>query len=101
MRLMKRTTIMLPDDVEARLRVDAASRGISLAEAVREAIERGLESRPRQRRRTLSFVGAGEGPGDLAERADDYLGQIYDERHERRQGSWAERTTPSRPDPAD
>jgi hypothetical protein len=80
---------MLPDDIEARLRFEATTRGISLAEAVREAIERGLEIGTRPRRRKLSFVGAGEGPGDLAEQADDHLAEIYEERHRRRQRSRA------------
>jgi hypothetical protein len=87
---MKRTTIMLPDKVDARLRLEARSRGVSLAEVARELIEQGLEA-PR-RRRKLSFIGAGESdtPGDLSERADDYLAEIYTADYERQQKEFAE-----------
>jgi len=40
---MKRTTIMLPDEVDARLRLEARRRGTSIAEVAREAIEKELD----------------------------------------------------------
>ncbi len=86
---MRRTTIMLPDDIDARLRLEARSRGVSLAEVARELIERGLEVPRRPRRRKLSFVGAGEGPGDLGERADDHLAEIIEGDYERQQREFA------------
>ncbi|WP_405060676.1 ribbon-helix-helix domain-containing protein [Kribbella sp. NBC_01505] len=36
---MKQTTMTLPDELDAKLRHEAASRGITLATLVREAIE--------------------------------------------------------------
>lgn len=95
---MKRTTVMLPDEVEARLRVEAAARGISLAEAVREAIDRGLAAQPHAPRRSLSFVGVGEGPDDLSSRTDDRLREIYEARHARRRGGCSTGAGDTRPD---
>jgi len=36
---MKRTTVKLPDDLDARLRHEASRRGTTIAEITREAIE--------------------------------------------------------------
>jgi len=73
--LMKRTTVMLPDDVEARLRLEARRRGVPLAEIVREAVERHLPA-PEPGRR-LSFFGIGEGgPADASERVDEYVQEV-------------------------
>jgi hypothetical protein len=74
---VKRTTIMLPDELDARLRYLAARRGVSVAELVREAVEAryGQPSGPR----TLSFAGVGRAapgtPTDLARRHDELLGE--------------------------
>lgn len=70
---MKRTTVVLPDDVDARLRYAALKRGVSVTTVVREAVlsyvaepESGLES----------FIGiARSGESDVAERFDDLLGK--------------------------
>ena len=48
--VMNRTTLMLPDDVRARLRRLAAERGVSMATIVREAIDEkiaGVRPKPR------------------------------------------------------
>ncbi len=71
-RIMKRTTVMLPDDVESRLRLEARRRGVPMAEIVREAVEQHLPGvipgKP------LSFFAVGEGgPADASERVDDYV----------------------------
>ena len=50
---MKRTMIMLPDDVDARLRHEARRRGVSVAQVARDAIERELPSQPDGRRASL------------------------------------------------
>jgi plasmid stability protein len=42
---MKRTTVRLPDDLDARFRHEAARRGISVSELTREAIETHLVGR--------------------------------------------------------
>jgi hypothetical protein len=69
---MKRTTVMLPDEVLLRLRREAKRRGVSLGEIVREAVDIHVpEPRPSGR---LSFFGVGEGgPADASERVDDYV----------------------------
>lgn len=68
---MKRTTIMLPDDVDVRLRLEARRRGTSVAEVAREAIEKQL---PPQQDGRLSFFAIGEGsPRDASERVDELL----------------------------
>jgi plasmid stability protein len=87
---MQRTTIMLPDDLDARLRVEARTRGVSLAEVARQLIERGLKAQGRPRRRKLSLVGTGEGPSDLSERADDYVREILEADYERQQREFTE-----------
>jgi plasmid stability protein len=72
-RIMKRTTIMLPDDVEARLRVEARRRGVSIAEIVREAV--GNHLKPDPHGRPLSFFALGEaGSPDASERVDEHVG---------------------------
>jgi hypothetical protein len=69
---MKRTTVMFPDDVEARLRLEARRRGVPVAEVVREAVERHLPAP--EPGRPLSFFGIGEGgPSDASERVDEYV----------------------------
>lgn len=68
---MKRTTIMLPDDVDARLRLEARRRGVSVARVAREAIEREL---PAQAEGRLSFFAVGDGsPIDASERVDELV----------------------------
>jgi hypothetical protein len=81
--IMKRTTVMLPDDVLARLRRESKRRGVSVAEIVREAIEVQLPE-PRSGGR-LSFFGVGEGgPADASERVDDYVAGAVRKRARRR-----------------
>jgi hypothetical protein len=41
---MHRTTLMLPDDLQVRLRHVAADRGVSMATIIREAIDEKLAS---------------------------------------------------------
>jgi predicted DNA-binding protein len=68
---MKRTTIMLPEDVDARLRLEARRRGVSVAQVAREAIERELPPQPDGR---LSFFAVGDGsPRDASERVDELV----------------------------
>jgi plasmid stability protein len=68
---MKRTTIMLPDDVDARLRLEARRRGQSIAQVAREAIERELPA-PADGR--LGFFAVGDGsPRDASERVDEFV----------------------------
>lgn len=63
---------MLPDDVDARVRLEARRRGVSVAQVVREAVERAV-SVP-EATRPLGFFAVGEGgPADASERVDDYV----------------------------
>lgn len=68
---MKRTTVKLPDDLDARLRHEAARRKITIAELTREAIEAHLGGRGRRR---LLAAGAGRsGRSDVSERIEEIL----------------------------
>lgn len=76
---MKRTTIMLPDDVDARLRLEARRRGVPIADIAREAIDRHLPHPPADGR--LGFFAIGEGsPDDASERVDELVGRAVGRR---------------------
>lgn len=80
-RIMKRTTVMLPDDVDARLRREARRRGVPVAEVVREAVERHVPAPERGRR--LSIVALGEGlETDASERVDEIVGELIRRQHD-------------------
>lgn len=67
---MKRTTVKLPDDLDARLRHEAARRGVTVSEITREAIAGHLGGAPRR----LGAAGAGRsGRADIAERIEEIL----------------------------
>ncbi len=69
---MKRTTVMLPDDVLARVRHESRRRGTSVAMVVREAVEKHLPEPVAGA--PLSFFAIGEGgPEDASERVDEYV----------------------------
>ena len=70
---MKRTTIKLPDDLDARLRREAARRGMTISEITREAIAAHLGHG--QRRRLLAAGAGRSGQSDVAERIEEILGQ--------------------------
>jgi plasmid stability protein len=71
---MRRTTIMLPDDLDGRLRLEARRRGTSIADVAREAIERQLPPAPEPG--NLAFFAIGEGgPKNASERVDDHVGK--------------------------
>jgi predicted DNA-binding protein len=70
-RIMKRMTVMLPDDIDSRLRIEARRRGVPVAEIVREAVERHL---PHSKQgRPLSFFAIAEGTEDASERVDEIV----------------------------
>ena len=69
---MKRTTVKLPDDVDAKLRHEADRRGITISELTREAIEAHLGST--RGRRKLLAAGAGRGgSGGVSTRIEEIL----------------------------
>jgi len=67
---VKRTTVKLPDEVDAKLRHEAQRRGITVSELTREAVEHHLGGRSRQ----LRAAGAGRsGRDDISERIEELL----------------------------
>jgi hypothetical protein len=77
---MKRTTIMLPDELDGRLRLEARRRGVSIADVARTAIEHELSLPPKSGR--LGFFAIGEGsPDDASERVDELVREAIDRRH--------------------
>lgn len=69
---MKRTTVMLPDDVLVRLRHESRRRGTSVAEIVREAVELHLPE-PEAGKPLAFFAAAEGGPRDASERVDEFV----------------------------
>jgi hypothetical protein len=71
---MKRTTIKIPDELDARLRHEAKRRGITISELTREVLELQLGRDPK--RRHLLAAGAGtSGRGDISERIEEILAE--------------------------
>jgi Arc/MetJ-type ribon-helix-helix transcriptional regulator len=69
---MHRTTVKLPDDLDARLRHEAQRRGVTVSELTREAIERLLNA-PRGRRRLLAAGAGASGRRDISQRIEEIL----------------------------
>jgi hypothetical protein len=69
---MKRTTVKLPDDLDARLRHEADRRSITVSDLTREAIETHLGGK--SGRRKLLAAGAGRsGSSDVSVRIEEIL----------------------------
>lgn len=69
---MQRTTVKLPDDLDARLRHEAQRRNITVSELTREAIESHLRA-PSGRRRLLAAGAGASGRQDVSERIEEIL----------------------------
>ena len=70
---MKRTTIFADEELLSGLKHIADEEGISVAEAIRQALDRFVAQRPTPRK-TLSFVGIGRsGRKDVSERCEELL----------------------------
>ena len=68
---MKRTTVKLPDELDARLRQEARRRGMTVSELTRAAIEAHVGS---GRRRKLGAAAAGRsGRCDTSERIEEII----------------------------
>lgn len=68
---MKRTTVKLPDELDARLRLEAKRRGMTISELTREAVQAHLDSGGRRR---LLAAGSGRsGRDDVSERIEELL----------------------------
>ncbi len=79
---MKRTTVMLPDEMDERLRREARRRGLSIAELTREVIESGLPPAP-PAGAPLSFFAVGKGgPQDVAGRAERFVADAVERREQ-------------------
>ncbi len=73
---MKRTTVKVPEDLDARLRHEAERRGTTVSDITREALEAYLGPR-----RELSFASLGRsGQHDIASRIDDILREEWGRR---------------------
>jgi hypothetical protein len=79
---MIRTQIQLTEEQAGKAKRLAAERGVSMAEVIRELIDRAPEGDDRAERfaRAIAVAGTGhdiEGKTDVAERHDEYLADIY------------------------
>ncbi|TFV57290.1 CopG family transcriptional regulator [Geodermatophilus sp. DF01-2] len=74
---VKRTTVKIPEAVDARLRHEAARRGTTISEITREALEAYLDVASGRRR--LGAAGAGRGGrDDVSERIEEILAAEVD-----------------------
>ena len=71
---MKRTTVKLPDALDARLRHESQRRGRTVSELTREAIEKYIGGSDGRGKRHLLAAGAGRsGHQDISERVEEIL----------------------------
>jgi predicted transcriptional regulator len=72
---MKRTTVKISDELDAKLRHEAARRGVTISEVTREALESyfGLNGR----RRLLAAAAGRSGRSDISERIEEILAQEW------------------------
>jgi predicted transcriptional regulator len=69
---MKRTTVKLPEDLDARLRHEAERRATTVSELTREAIEAHLGGRT-DKRRLMGAAAGHSGHSDISERIEEIL----------------------------
>jgi hypothetical protein len=77
---MKRTTVMLPENLRRRALARAGQRGVSLGELIRDSLEAALPKVSYDAQRDPLFedvVFDGPAPRDLSAKHDEYL---YDEK---------------------
>jgi predicted transcriptional regulator len=72
---MQRTTVKLPDDLDARLRHEAQRRGVTMSELTRQAIQALLDV-PQGRRRLLGAGAGASGRTDISERIEEILASV-------------------------
>jgi hypothetical protein len=75
---VKRTTVKIPDALDAKLRHEAARRGVTISEVTREALEMFLNGNP-PRRRFLSAGAGASGETDIAVRIEEILAEEWSE----------------------
>ena len=89
---MKRTTVYLDEMTDLGLARLAKQQRRSKAELVREALQTYLEDAEKAVDTVPAWVGIGRsGVPDLAERDEEILGEIYEERQARIMAEWEER----------
>ena len=69
--IMKRTTVKLPNDLDAKLRHEAARRGSTIADVTREAIE--IHVGGVARRRLIAAKAGRSGRRDTARRIEEII----------------------------
>jgi predicted transcriptional regulator len=69
---MKRTTVKLPDELDARLRHEAERRATTVSELTREAIEAHLGV-TKGKRRMMAAAAGRSGHSDISERIEEIL----------------------------
>lgn len=69
---VRRTTVKLPDELDARLRHEAQRREMTVSDLTREAIRTYLDA-PTGRRRLLAAGAGDSGRTDISERIDEIL----------------------------
>ncbi|MEJ7876916.1 MAG: ribbon-helix-helix protein, CopG family [Solirubrobacterales bacterium] len=69
---MKRTTVKIPDELDAKLRHEADRLGMTVSELVREALEMRLGNSRRPRLRALAGS-LRSGDGNLSRRIDEII----------------------------
>jgi len=75
---MRRTTVKIPDALDARLRHEAARRGTTISEVTREALAEYFGDDPAEtgpgKRRRLGAAGTGHsGRSDISERIEEII----------------------------
>jgi predicted transcriptional regulator len=77
---MKRTTVKLPDELDARLRHEAKRSGTTIAEVTRSAIEAYI-GRVGPRRRLGAAAAGRSGRSDVSERIEEILAEEVERSH--------------------
>jgi len=89
---MKRTTVYLDELTDLELSRLAKQQGRSKAELIREALGAYTKQQKRSQESLPSWVGMGRsGVPDLAERDEELLGEIYEERYAHIMEDWRAR----------
>ncbi|MFI5265935.1 MAG: CopG family transcriptional regulator [Chloroflexota bacterium] len=75
---MKRTTVLLPDDIAKLLKLEAERRGVTPSLVIREAVATYVAGPPTERR-VLKFANivSDDRPEVAAERLEEYLAEHY------------------------
>jgi predicted transcriptional regulator len=70
---VKRTSVRLPDELDARLRHEAARRGMTISDLTREAVEAHLTANAGRPRRLVAAGAGRSGGADVSERIKEIL----------------------------